>query len=238
MAKRTPTNRRVKLLVGIIGRGDERAYAEAVNDCCTAIHFSGLGYGTAKSGHRKFFGLDEIEKRIVLSLIPDSSERTVLYSISERLRLYLPGKGVAFTVPLSGISGLVSHAILAGAEKGERSNESTKKEKKSVMHELVIAVVHQKYTDAAIDAAKEAGATGCTLLHTKSLENQAFEAALGTSLKQETDTLTFLTTTEYKTRIMEAVRDAAGLKTDGSAVILSLPVDQIVGIGRFSQDEE
>jgi hypothetical protein len=32
---------------------------------------------------------------------------------------------------------------------------------------------------------------------------------------------------------MEAVRDAAGLKTEGGAVIFSLPVDDLVGIGRF-----
>ena len=31
-----------------------------------------------------------------------------------------------------------------------------------------------------------------------------------------------------------AVRDTAGLKTEGGAVIFSLPVDDLVGIGRFS----
>ena len=40
---------------------------------------------------------------------------------------------------------------------------------------------------------------------------------------------------EYKERIMEAVRDAAGLKTEGGAVIFSLPVDDLVGIGRFEE---
>ena len=33
---------------------------------------------------------------------------------------------------------------------------------------------------------------------------------------------------------MEAVRDNAGLKTDGGAIIFSLPVDDLVGIGRFN----
>ena len=32
---------------------------------------------------------------------------------------------------------------------------------------------------------------------------------------------------------MEAVRDVAGLKTEGGAILFSLPVDEIVGIGRF-----
>ena len=101
------------------------------------------------------------------------------------------------------------------------------------MHELVIAVVNTKYTDAAIDAARAAGATGATVFHTKSINNERAEGAIGTAINRETDSLFFLTTLEYKTKIMEAVRDAAGLKTEGGAIIFSLPVDDLVGVGRF-----
>ena len=101
------------------------------------------------------------------------------------------------------------------------------------MHELVIAVVNRNYTDAAIDAARGAGATGATVFHTKSIQNSKAETAIGTSIDTETDSVFFLTSLEYKARIMEAIRDAAGLKTEGGAVIFSLPVDDLVGIGRF-----
>ena len=101
------------------------------------------------------------------------------------------------------------------------------------MHELVIAVVNDKYTDTAIDAARNAGATGATVFHTKSANNAKAEQAIGTTLSGETDSIFFLTTVEYKAKIMEAIRDAAGLKTEGSAVIFSIPVDDLVGIGRF-----
>ena len=37
---------------------------------------------------------------------------------------------------------------------------------------------------------------------------------------------------------MEAIRDSAGLKTEGSAVIFSLPVDDLVGIGRFDEEQD
>ena len=56
---------------------------------------------------------------------------------------------------------------------------------------------------------------------------------MGTALPEQTDTIFFLTTEEYKLKIMEAVRDQAGLKTEGGAVIFSIPVDDLVGIGRF-----
>ena len=103
------------------------------------------------------------------------------------------------------------------------------------MHELVIAVVNSKYTDVAIDAARAAGATGATIFHTRSVNNAKAEQSIGTTLRQETDSIFFLTSLEYKTKIMEAVRDVAGLKTDGGAIIFSLPVDDLVGIGRFEE---
>jgi nitrogen regulatory protein PII len=106
------------------------------------------------------------------------------------------------------------------------------------MHELVIAVVNQKYTDTAIEAARAAGATGATVFHTKSINNAAVEERMGTALPEPTDSIFFLTNQEYKLKIMEAVRDAAGLKTEGGAVIFSLPVDDIVGIGRFNGEIE
>jgi len=101
------------------------------------------------------------------------------------------------------------------------------------MHELVIAVVNQRFTDTAIEAARAAGATGATVFHTKSLNNARAEERMGTALPEQTDSIFFLTTEEFKIKIMEAVRDSAGLKTEGGAIIFSMPVDDLVGIGRF-----
>jgi hypothetical protein len=47
-----------------------------------------------------------------------------------------------------------------------------------------------------------------------------------------------LTSSEYKAKIMEAIRENAGLKTDGGAVLFSLPVDSLIGIGRFDEANE
>lgn len=236
--KRQTDKRRVKLLVGIINKEDEKRFTEIVNESCVALHFSGVGHGTARSSYMNYFGFNEIEKRFTMSLIPDGMEHSVLSAIGHGLKLYLVGRGIAFTVPLSGISSIVNDAILSGEEKYEvltanRAPISKKKKESKTMHELVIAVVNTKYTDTAIEAARAAGATGATVFHTKSIGNERAEQTMGTAVSRETDSIFFLTTLEFKNKIMEAVRDAAGLKTEGGAIIFSLPVDDLVGIGRF-----
>lgn len=240
MARKNATiEKRAKLLVCIIKKEDELALTQACNECCVALHFSALGHGTAKSNYMSYLGLDDIEKRLVYSLIPNYCESAVLRAINRKLRLYLMGNGIAFTIPLSGISSIVSNAILSTPLRDDaaEAQKNTPEKEREHMHELIVAVVNQKFTDKVLDASRAAGATGATILHTKSVNNKQAEQLIGTSFTKETDTIAFLTTHQYKATIMEAIRETAGLKTDGGAVLFSLPVDSLVGIGRFDDEE-
>ena len=73
MAKKmTVQEKRVKLLVGIIRREDEIAFTEACNEACVALHFSALGYGTARSNYLSYLGLPKDNspwKHFLLSLV-------------------------------------------------------------------------------------------------------------------------------------------------------------------------
>ncbi len=238
--KIAPYEKRAKLLVCIIKKEDEIALTEACNECAVSLHFSAIGFGTARSNYLSYLGLDEIEKRAVYSLIPNYAESRILRAVNRRLRLYLPGNGIAFTIPLSGISSIISNAILTTPMRDDpaEAQKNTPEKERNIMHELIIAVVNQKYTDKVLDCSRAAGATGATILHTRSINNKQAEQLIGTSFQQETDTIAFLTSNAYKAKIMEAIRENAGLKTDGGAVLFSLPVDSLIGIGRFDEEEE
>ena len=229
-------DKKVKLLVSIIGQRHVEKLSDVINRSGVALNFSGVGHGTARSSYRSYFGLFEKEKRVVYSLINAAFKKQILESVEKELKLYLPGNGIAFSVPLTGISNIVEDAVLS-SDKGNSSQQKNRKER-STMHELVIAVVNEKYTDAVVDAARSAGATGATVFNTRSINNKKAEQVIGANLPEETNSVFFLTSREYKLRIMEAVRDVAGLKTEGGAVIFSLPVEDIVGIGRFDESED
>ncbi len=234
--KKKQGDKRVKLLVSIINKTDQDKLTETINQYATAMHFSGIGHGTARSHHKSYFGIDDVEKRVTFSLIPSYLEKQLLSAVSRELKLYLFGRGIAFTTPLSSISSIVEEAVLTTPDREQsRATKAQSKEKK-IMHELVIAVVNEKYSDTALDAAREAGATGATIFHTTSVNNAKVEQSMGTALSDETDSIFILTTTEYKAKIMEAIRDSAGLKTEGGAIIFSIPVDELVGIGRFDNE--
>lgn len=231
---------RVKLLVGVISKEDVGPFTEAVNELAVAAHFVGMAAGTAKSNYLTYLGLGEIERRLTMSMIPEYAEKQILKAINRRLKLYLPGNGIAFTIPMSAVSSIMSNAILSKLDKEDQTKkaEGRKMSDKTKVHDLIVAVVNQKYTDRVLESTRLAGATGASLLHTRSVGNEKAEQIIGTTLKQETDTIFLLTAAEYKVKIMEAIRDTAGLKTEGGAVIFSVPVDAITGIGRFADEDE
>ena len=237
-ASQKNTDRRVKLLVCIVGKRDGQKAAAVVAETCVSVNFISQASGTAASQYLNYFGLNEIEKNIVMCLIPGESEKTVLSALNRQLQLYLNGNGIAFTLSLSGISAPISEAVLSGVPESRESGKKTpeRKKEKKVMHELVIAVVNQKFTAPVLAAVRSAGATGATLLHSYSTENERAEQVLGASLTKETDTVAILTTHEFKPRILGAIREVAGLKTDGTGVVFSLAVDELIGIGRYSEE--
>ena len=102
-------------------------------------------------------------------------------------------------------------------------------------HELIVIAVQNGYGADAMDAAREAGAAGGTILHAATINNQKAEQLIGVTLQKETEILLILTKREGKMAIMNAVKERVGLKTDAGGVLFSLPVDSLVGVGAVSE---
>lgn len=213
--------------MGIVDPKDAVTFAETLNESARCLHFTFLGRGTARPNVRNYLGLGESEKSIVVSVIPESSERKLLTDVTESLKLYLTGRGIAFTLPLTSISSLI-----AGAISGESTGKAQGgKKMNNGLYDLVAAVYNLEYSDKVLEAARGAGAVGGTLIHARTLSSAGVEQFVGIRLSEETEILLILTRRESRSAIMTAIRDVAGLKTSGCGTVLSLPVDALVGIG-------
>lgn len=222
---------RLKLLVGIVSSGDAAKVAEICNSSGAALSYSFDGYGTARTAVLDYLGLGEIPKRVVLSLIAESTEKTVLETIQKEMSLYLVGKGICFTLPLTGVSSIVANGLLKGAPQEKNSGREVKMNEDTRMYDVIIAAMQSGYADEAMNAAREAGAAGGTLIHATTLNNRKAEQLIGVTLQRETELLMILTRREGKLPIMRAIQETAGLKTDAGGVLFSLPVDNLIGVG-------
>ena len=227
---------RIKLLVGVVSAGDAAEVSQLCNSVGAALSYSFEAFGTAQTAVLDYLGLGETPKRVILSLIPESAEKSILEGIQKEMALYLVGKGICFTLPLTGVSSIVANGLLKGAPQEKNNGREGKMKEDTRMYDLIIAAMQSGFADDAMNAAREAGAAGGTLIHATTLNNRKAEQLIGVTLQQETEVLMILTRREGKLAIMRAVQETAGLKTDAGGVLFSLPVDNLIGVGSMSPD--
>ncbi len=237
-AKNIRSNR-AKLLVSIINVTDEKRLKEVLDDFSISVSMVFTGTGTAQSAVLDYLGIGSTEKSIVISLFPESDEESIVREIGKQMSLHLVGRGISFTIPLSGISQIIANGLAnAASAKTVEENKIMKAENRN--YELIVAVVHADRVDDAMEAARSAGAAGGTIIRARSMENKKAEQLIGLSLSVEQEILLILAKKEGKLAIMEALNERVGLKTDANGVIFSLPVDHTVGIGAeddFAQEK-
>ncbi len=228
---------RIKLLISIVNERDGRRLKEVLDDCSVALTFSFAGMGTAHSQILDYLGIGETEKAVLFSLIPESDECAILREIRNKMALYLVGRGISFTVPLTGISEIAANGIAnAATNKGVDKNKIMTNETRKF--DLIVAAVAAGFAEEAMQAARTVGAAGGTIVHARTMNNAKAEQFIGVSLTQEQEILLILTKRDGKLAIMQALSEKVGLKTPAGGMIFSLPVDRTAGISAADEAEQ
>ena len=101
------------------------------------------------------------------------------------------------------------------------------------MHfKLIITFVQDNRTDAVMDAAREAGATGATVINNARGEGlEKSKTFFGLSLETQRDVLMFLVEEHMSRSIIEKISDVAGFERNpGSGIAFQVDVEDAVGV--------
>ena len=194
-----------------------------------------LAHGTATSAVLNTFGLENSEKAVALTVVTDTVWRSVKKGLERKIRIDIPGTGIAFTVPISSIGGKRELAFLTDELDYMRSEEES--ELKGTKQELLIVIGNRGYSEHIMDAAREAGATGGTVIHANGTGMKRAEKFFGISLSSERELVLIVSATAKKNAIMQSVMKKAGLETDAKAIVFSLPVTDTAGLKLLEPDE-
>ena len=97
-------------------------------------------------------------------------------------------------------------------------------------HEVIFCIVNAGYSDAVMDAAKEYGARGGTVIHARGPANSEAEKLFQITIQPEKEIVMILVPSKIKDDILHALYRAVGLRTPGQGIAFSLPVDNVVGL--------
>ena len=183
------------------------------------------GVGTASNSLLSYFGLDEIKKNVVLTVIPELLETKLMYELHNKLEIYKPGNGICFSLGITSASRYLSNVYKdLTIEKEEYSMENEKE------YELIVLIVSEGYASVAMDAAKRVGASGGTLINGIGLGTKEATKFLGITIEPEKDVVLILVEKEEKRKVMEEITDKVGLSKEGRGICFSMPVDNVVGL--------
>ena len=157
---------RIKLMVTIVDREKTARAAEIYAAAGAVLHYATPGLGTANSDLLDYLGLGETGKSVIFSLVPEGRAIGLLRTAKEALNLSRPGKGILFTMPLSGVGRMVAQTLQTTGIPVPEQEEPMQKGN----GRLIVAVVASGHTDTVMDAAKAAGARGGTILHGRRLD--------------------------------------------------------------------
>ena len=219
---------RIALLGTFVGRGRERQVGEICAAQGAFYTLAAPATGTAASEVLQVLGIGETSRTLTLSLVPAPLIPRLRQELRDRLFMTQPGQGILFTVPLSGINARSARWLSQGMD--GKPVERSEPPMAEANFELILALTNRGCSDEVMAAARLAGATGGTLLHTRMLGGQEADRFLGIQLQKEKELVAILAKGEYKVPSMQPIADKAGLQTPAETVVLSLPVDSMEGL--------
>ena len=107
------------------------------------------------------------------------------------------------------------------------------------MHfKLIIALVDEAKTEEVIAAAREAGATGTTVINNASGEGiEKSKTFFGLTLETQRDMLLLLVEEHLSRHILETIREAGEFETKkGAGIAFQIDVEDVVGINHQIQE--
>ncbi len=108
--------KRVKLLTVIVDRGRGEEVAEVLRENGVTFNLISPAYCAAGSQLMDYLGLTSLERDIVLSVVSERISHEVLNKILYKFDLDGPSNGIAFTVPVAGVSGPLALRYMTGCQ--------------------------------------------------------------------------------------------------------------------------
>ncbi len=226
------TNSPARLLWVITGTKMGQKLEELLVSRSLPVLYKTSGTGTATSEMMDLLGLGTAEKSVIIALLPKATAHRALVQINDLLQeVERKNRGIAFTVPLTGATKLL--ARLMNRVEEETGNTPAGKEESPMAdknHTLITAIVNQGYSEEVMNSARAAGARGGTVLHTRRIADGKAAASMGLSVQEEREMILIVADEEHKLQIMQAIGDQWGVTSQAQGVVLSLPIDEAIGL--------
>lgn len=105
--------RKLKLLVTVVNRQKAEFYMDFLQSFEVNFQTAMAASGTAGAERLRMLGLSESEKTVIFSVIREDMAALALDELDHKFRTIRGGKGIAYTIPMTGTIGVAIYRFLS-----------------------------------------------------------------------------------------------------------------------------
>ena len=217
-------------IMAVVDRDKAPAMEGVFRSAGTQVGLSQPARGTAGRDILTRYGLPRTEKQVVSTIANPAQRQSIFQMARQILYLDIPGNGILASIPVKAVAGRQTLAFLTDSEitGGVPAMEFE--------YELIVTILNEGYADLAMDAAREAGARGGTVLHAKGTGGNRSEAFFNVRFAEEKDMLYIVAHRSEKAAIMRALHTRAGPASEARGICFSLPISSVMGLRARESD--
>ncbi len=97
-------------------------------------------------------------------------------------------------------------------------------------YEMIFCIINAGFSETVMDAAREAGARGGTVIRARGTAGKEAEELFKITVHPDKEVVMILVPADIKDAVMTAVYSASGMNAEGQGIAFSLPVNKTVGL--------
>ncbi|MDO4564944.1 MAG: P-II family nitrogen regulator [Clostridia bacterium] len=222
----------MNLVISIINPNGVSTLSDILQKLKLPLMLTLMGHGTATKGMLELLGMDSKERRVVLTAADTEKTRELIQAQRRRLYIDAPGNGILLAVPIKSAGGGKTMEMLSEGQVVKQPPVFNPD------YELVLAIANEGCNEQVMDAAREAGARGGTVLHAKGTGAKKAAKFFKVSIAQEKEIVLIVAASDKKSDIMKAILEKAGPGTEAGAIAFSLPVSEVVGFATMNVEKD
>ena len=187
-----------------------------------------IGHGTVRGKKLvELLELTDVRKEIVWMITGKEQMREAMASLSHEMAFHKPHHGIAFSFSLSGVVG--THCIPV-SESEETPEKAAEKEKVSTMYQVIFTVVERGLGGDVVDAAKEAGARGATIINARGSGIHETDTVFAMVIEPEKEMVMIIALRESMDAIVASIRERMRIDEPGKGILFKLDVEEAHGL--------
>ena len=222
------------LLITITQRDHSDEFTNFFNSKEVPVIYSTTCEGTVREKTLSLFGFEKTLKTVHYCVVTNNKKNELIKGLTREMAIDLPDRGIAVSIPLTSMGGKRALDLYANGHENDEEEEQIMQDKQM---ELIVAICEKGYTETVMDAAREAGARGGTVVHAKGTGSKYSNKFFGISIAEEKEMIYIVASENQKKEIMRAIMDNAGIDSDAHTIVFSLPVSDTAGLRLLDPEE-